>query len=81
MYKACSFNNNNKQVNYAAGPQLPTNTVSLIELAFDFNHILGTVQLALTASFTIYRPVKRHSQTCGFGSFNSRSMNAIFYHL
>jgi len=50
MYKVNNFSNDNKQVNYACGPQLSTKTVS----SFISNHILSTMWLALTSGFSIY---------------------------
>lgn len=53
MCEVSSFNNNNKQVIGAASPRLPTDTVSLMQCAFDSNSILGTTQLALPVSVFI----------------------------
>jgi len=45
-----SFKKDNKQVNSindAAGPQLPTNAVSVMQHSFNSNHLLGPLKLAL----------------------------------
>jgi len=52
-----------KKVNDVISLRLYTNAVSLTQCAFVFNHILGTMQLALTSDFMflselcIYRPM------------------------
>jgi len=66
MCKADSFNNNNQQVSDTAGPQLPTNTVSVMQHAFSSDRILCTTQLLLTSNFIIYRPIKQHLHSNGF---------------
>jgi len=76
MYKADIFNNNNKID--AAGPQSPTNTVSLIQCTFSSDHLLGTTQLVLNPGFSIYRPMKWHSHLNRFGSWNCLRISTSF---
>jgi len=48
--------NKRKQVisgNDAAGPQLPTNAVSIMQQIFGSDCLLGTMQLALTSSLHV----------------------------
>jgi len=51
-----TITNKRKQVisgNDAAGPQLPTNAVSIMQQIFSSDHLLGTVQLALISGFHV----------------------------
>jgi len=67
MYKANSFENNNKQVipdNGTASPRLPTNAVSTMQCIFGSNSLLGTTQLAL--AFKQIRKLKFAFAECKF---------------
>jgi len=53
-------------ISYVQGPRLTINTISVMQRVLGSDRLLGTMPLALTASFNLYRLIKAHLHSNAF---------------